>query len=170
MPYLSLSHYPDLNGKAVPGEPLELFIDGKQLKARGILFDSPLGTAVWKALKKDEIKTKSSVDDDKIRISIAFLDLAHKHGDMGDIFKRNSLTDICQDCKKGVGNKIYLDGYLVHLALTRVPVNPRTIIKSEDAMTKKAKIQTRKEDALSIVEDSELVEEIMTLLQDSLDF
>lgn len=160
MPYLSLSHYPDLNGKAVPGEPLELFIDGKQLKARGILFDSPLGTAVWKALKKDEMKTKSSVDDDKIRISIAFLDLAHKHGDMGDIFKRNSLTDICQDCKKGVGNKIYLDGYLVHLALTRVPVNPRTIIKSEDAMTKKAKIQTRKEDALSIVEDSELVEDI----------
>jgi len=160
MPYLSLSHYPDLNGKAVPGEPLELFIDGKQLKARGILFDSPLGTAVWKALKKDEIKTKSSVDDDKIRISIAFLDLAHKHGDMGDIFKRNSLIDICQDCRKGVGDKIYLDGYLVHLALTRVPVNPRTIIKSEDAMTKKAKIQTRKEDALSIVEDSELVEDI----------
>jgi len=161
MPYLSLSHYPDLNGTAVPGEPLDLFIDGKQLKARGILFDNSLGKAVWNSLKNDEIKTKSSSDDDRIRISIAFLDLAHKHG-TGDTFKRNSLDDVCQECRKGVGNKIYLDGYLVHLALTRVPVNPRTIIEPEDIMTAKSNIQTRKEDAISIVgeENSELIEQI----------
>ena len=34
MPYLSVSHYPDLNGKAVPGEPLEVYIDGNQLKQK----------------------------------------------------------------------------------------------------------------------------------------
>lgn len=156
MPYLSIAHYPDLNGKAVPGQPLELFIDGKQLKAKGILFDSTLGKAVWKSLKQDENLPEN---EKRIRISIAFLDLAHKHGEGGKVFKRESSTSICSECAKGEGNKIYLDGYLVHLALTRVPVNPRTIMQ-EDAMTKKSKIETRKEDAVSIVGDEALVDEI----------
>jgi hypothetical protein len=156
MPYLSIAHYPDLNGKAVPGQPLELFIDGKQLKAKGILFDSTLGKAVWKSLKQDENLPEN---EKRIRISIAFLDLAHKHGEDGKTFKRESSTSICSECAKGEGNKIYLDGYLVHLALTRVPVNPRTIMQ-EDAMTKKSKIETRKEDAVSIVGDEAIVDEI----------
>jgi hypothetical protein len=152
MPYLSISHYPDLGGMAVPGEPLELFIDGKQLKARGYLFDNKLGNAVWKSLKEDE---KKSPDEDKIRISIAFLDLAHKHGELGKVYNRLSETELCEECVDGVGNKIYLDGYLVHLALTRVPVNPRTLMEIK-SMTKK----TRKEDAESIVPDKEIIEEI----------
>jgi len=152
MPYLSISHYPDLGGMAVPGEPLELFIDGKQLKARGYLFDNKLGNAVWKSLKEDE---KKSPDEDKIRISIAFLDLAHKHGELGKVYQRLSETELCEECMDGVGNKIYLDGYLVHLALTRVPVNPRTLMEIK-SMTKK----TRKEDAESIVPDKEIVDEI----------
>lgn len=160
MPYLSLAHYSDLNGKAVPGQPLELFIDGEQLKAKGILFDTRLGRAVWKNLKLDEMKQKSGVDDDRIRISIAFLDLAHKHGENGKVFERKSRNSVCPECKNGVGEKIYLDGYLVHLALTRVPVNPRTIMEPEDAMAKKSQIKSRKEDAVSIVGDEELVEEI----------
>lgn len=155
MPYLSIAHYPDLNGTAVPGEPLELFVDGKQLKARGILFDTKLGNAVWKSLQKDENRTP---DKEPIRISIAFLDLAHKHGENGKVWERKSLTSLCPECATNTGNKIYVDGYLVHLALTRVPVNPRTRMTVEKSMTKK--IQTRKEDALSIVEDSNLVEEI----------
>lgn len=160
MPYLSIAHYPDLNGLAVPGTPTTIYIDGKQLKAKGILFDKPLGREVWKSLKQDELQTKSDTNKNKIRISIAFLDLAHKHGENGEVFKRESLDSVCAECRKGVGEKIYLDGYLVHLALTRVPVNTRTIIQPEDAMTKKSQIQTKKEDALSIVEDSNLVEEI----------
>lgn len=160
MPYLSIAHYPDNNGKAVPGQPLELFIDGTQLKAKGILFDTPLGRAVWKSLKLDEIKTKSNTDNDRIRISIAFLDLAHKHGETGDIFVRDSFTATCPECKAGVGSKIYVDGYLVHLALTRVPVNPRTLMEPEDIMAKKSQIQTRKEDALSILGDESLVDAI----------
>jgi len=156
MPYVSLAHYSDLNGKAVPGQPIELFIDGERLKAKGIMFDTPLGRAVWKSLKEDE---KLVDDEDRIRISIAFLDLAHKHGESGQVFERKSATAVCPQCLKGEKNKIYLDGYLVHLALTRVPVNPRTILE-EDAMPKKSQIKTRKEDAVSIVGDEELVNEI----------
>lgn len=155
MPYLSIAHYNDGNGVAVPGEPLELFIDGKQLKAKGVLFNTPLGTAVWKSLKADE----QGLDENKIRISIAFLDLAHKHGDGGSTFHRKSLSDVCPECKSGKGEKIYLDGYLVHLALTRVPVNPRTIMEPEDVMAKKSKIETKKDDAISIIGE-ELTQEV----------
>ena len=35
MPYLSISHYPDLNGEAVPGMPEAVYIDGKFFKAKG---------------------------------------------------------------------------------------------------------------------------------------
>ncbi len=160
IPYLSIAHYSDLNGTAVPGETLEIFIDGNQLKAKGILFDNAMGRAVWKSLKADELIDKNSVDKKRIRISIAFLDLAHKHGEDGEVFERKSLNSICPDCLKGKENKIYLDGYLVHLALTRVPVNPRTIMQAEDIMPKKSTIKTRKDDALSILGDEELVDQI----------
>lgn len=160
MPYLSIAHYPDGNGKAVPGEVRELFIDGKQLKAKGTLHDTKLGRAVWKSLKEDELNYKNAIDTDRIRISIAFLDLAHKHGEDGKVFRRNALTDMCQECQRGVGEKIYLDGYLVHLALTRVPVNPRTImLPEEELMAKKSKPVTKMQDAIAVVGDAELVEE-----------
>lgn len=156
MPYLSIAHYPDANGTAVPGQPSDLFVDGDQLKAKGVLFENDLGKQVWKSLKLDE---NNPTNDKKIRISIAFLDLAHKHGEDGKVFTRNSMADVCPDCVKKVGNKIYLDGYLVHLALTRVPVNPRTKMQPEDIMARKSEIQTRKEDAASIVGE-ELANEI----------
>ena len=160
MPYLSIAHYQDGNGKAVPGDVRELFIDGKQLKAKGTLHDTKLGRAVWKSLKEDELNYKNSIDTDRIRISIAFLDLAHKHGESGKVFHRNALTDLCPECQRGVGEKIYLDGYLVHLALTRVPVNPRTIMLPEDElMAKKSKPVTKMEDAVAVVGDAGLVEE-----------
>lgn len=161
MPYLSISHYSDLNGDAVPGEPLELYVDGNQadarLRAKGILFDSPLGHSVFRALKEDKVKNP----DEKIRISIGFLDLAHKHGENGKLFVRESRTSVCPDCASGVGQKIYVDGYLVHLALTRVPVNTRTeMVLEEKSMATKAK-KTRKEDAASIV-GKDLAEELDT--------
>ncbi len=159
MPYLSIAHYSDGNGSAVPGEVRELFIDGNQLKAKGTLHDTKLGLAVWKSLKQDEINYKNDLDTDRIRISIAFLDLAHRHGEDGAIFRRKSFTDVCPECQRGVGEKIYLDGYLVHLALTRVPVNPRTIIQ-EDVMTKKAKPTTKFDDAASVLGDEGLADAV----------
>lgn len=156
MPYVSLAHYPDLNGEASLGEPLVIYTDGNRLKAKGFMYDTPLGRAAWNGIKKDENLPK---DEDKIRISIAFLDLAHKHGEDGKVFERKSLSSRCPDCAKGKGEKIYVDGYLVHLALTRKPVNPRTAME-EDIMAKKSQITTRKEDAVSIVGDAELVDAI----------
>lgn len=127
MPYLSVSHYPDLNGKAVPGEPFELFIDGNRLKAKGVLFDNPLGHSVWRSLKEDKYKSP----EEKIRISIGFLDLAHRHGE-GQMWVRESLYSLCPECLQGVGDKVYMKGYLIHLALTRVPVNTRTEFTEEE--------------------------------------
>lgn len=154
MPYLSLSHYPDLNGEAVPGEPLEIYIDGNQLKAKGLLHNNPLGHAVWRSLKED----KNKQPDEKIRISIGFLDLAHKHGEDGELFVRDSLYSLCSECLQGIGDKIYVKGYLVHLALTRVPVNQRTEMVLEEKSMAKKKL-TRKDDAASIVGE-DLAEEV----------
>lgn len=152
MPYVSISHYPDLNGKAVPGKPVEVFVDGNRLKAKGILFDSPLGHKVYRSLKDDKYKNT----EEKIRISIGFLDLAHKHGDGGNTWVRQSAYDLCPECLEGVGDKVYLKGCLIHLALTRVPVNKRTeMVLEEKSMAKR----TRKEDAESIV-GKDVAEEI----------
>src|SRR5687768_17603081 len=108
MPYVSVSHYPDLNGEAVPGEPIQLYVEGNgekaKLKAKGILYDSPLGHAVWRSLKEDKHKNP----EEKIRISIGFLDLAHKHGEDGDLFVREGLHSVCSQCLEGVGEKIYV--------------------------------------------------------------
>jgi hypothetical protein len=148
MPYLSLSHFSDLDGEAVPGKLDSIYVDGKCLKAKGNFIDNNLGRICWKALNKDF--AEHIPDDKRIRISIAFLDLAHKHGD-GEVFERKSLTSVCKECAEGVGDKTYLKGYLVHLAMTRVPVNPRAEMEVEKSMSKK----TREEDAASIVGEEE---------------
>lgn len=147
MPYLSIAHYKSGEGrKNVPGEPSNVYLDGKALKSTGILYDTPLGRAVFKSLQKDLVEKR----DDKIRVSIGFLDTEHTHGDKYT-FTRKSLTDKCPLCKEGVGDKIYKKGHLVHLALTRVPANPRTDVEVEKSMT------TKREDAESIIEDEEVI-------------
>jgi hypothetical protein len=150
MPYVSISHYPDLNGEAVPGIPEAVYTDGETLKAKGKFFDTKLGQNCYKSIADD----LSTPEDKKIRVSIAFLDLAHQHGD-GPVFKRESLADSCPQCEDGIGDKKYLEGYLVHFALTRVPVNQRASVEVDKSM---AKI-TRKQDAASII-DPDLAEEL----------
>lgn len=149
MPYLSVAHYKSGKGRVnVPGEPQSVYVDGKALKSKGILYASPLGKAVFKSLRQD-IEEKS---DNKVRISIGFLDLEHEHEVEGKrfVFTRKSLSDKCHLCKSGEGTKIYKKGHLVHLALTRVPANPRTDIEVEKSMT------TKLEDAKSIIQDEEV--------------
>jgi hypothetical protein len=150
MPYVSISHYPDLNGEAVPGIPEAIYTDGDTLKAKGKFFNTKLGQNCYRAIADD----LSTPENKKISVSIAFLDLAHQHGN-GPVFHRNSLADTCSQCEEGIGDKKYLDGYLVHLALTRVPVNQRATVEVDKSM---AKI-TRKQDAASII-DPELAEEL----------
>lgn len=151
MPYISIAHYKSGAERVnVPGEPKNIFLDGDSvkcaLKAKGVLYDTPLGKAVFKSLQKDLVEKR----EDKIRISIGFLDLEHSHGDKFT-FTRKALGDKCPLCKEGVGDKIYKKGHLVHLALTRVPANPRTDMEVERSMT------TKREDAESIIEDEEVI-------------
>jgi hypothetical protein len=148
MPYMSIAHYKTGSGKVnVPGEVSRVYVDGKALKSTGVLYDTPLGRAIYKSLEKD-LTEKSETP---VRVSIGFLDLEHSHGDRFT-FVREALGEKCPLCKEGIGDKIYKKGHLVHLALTRVPANPRTNLELEQkSMT------TKLEDAKSVIEDEEVL-------------
>jgi len=157
-PYLSVSHYPDLNGKGVPGPVDTVYIDGNRLKATGRFDDTPIGRACFESICADLYGEDPIPEDEKIRISIAFLDWKHKHKSSGVIFERSEEDPICPEClrelfKGEYEGREFLLGHLIHLGMTRVPVNKRTDMEVERSMT------TRKEDAASIVGD-ELAEEL----------
>jgi len=161
MPYVSISHYKSGKDKVnVPGEVKSVYVDGEALKSTGTLYDTPLGKAVYKSLKKDLVEKAGS----PIRISIGFLDTEHSHADKYT-FTRKSISDKCPLCREGIGDKIYKKGFLVHLALTRVPANPRTAMELEQkSMT------TKIQDAESIIEDEEIIKtlELKSLADDIL--
>ena len=159
MPYLSVAHYKSGGGKNVPGEPLAVYVDGNRLKARGILYKNKLGHAVFDAMLED-LYGKKEKSENKIRISIGFIDLEHSHGDF--VFTRTELGQVCPMCLAGEGNKTYLKGQLVHLALTRVPVNPRTLMEVDRAM---GDIITKRDDAASIVGE-DLADELDNSLEE----
>lgn len=168
-PYVSLSHYPDLEGKAVPGITDRVYKDGNRLKASGHFLDTPLGRACFRAICKDlypKEKSDSEVEP-PVRISIAFLDYSHKHKSNGYLFVRSEEEPVCMECvrehfeKSGEGLE-FLKGHLIHLALTRVPANERTLI--EPMEVDKMAINTRKDDALSIVGDED--EEVLNLVDE----
>lgn len=154
MPYLSIAHYKSGSGmRNVPGLVENVYVDGTRLKSKGTLHNNDLGLAVWESLRQDQYIKKSDPDHNPVRISIGFLDLEHKHvGVAGPefTFTRSHAGEICPLCEQGVGGKIYMKGQLVHLALTRVPVNPRTEMVAEKSMDE---ITTRKDDAKSIIGD-----------------
>ncbi len=163
MPYLSLSHYPDMNGDAIPGDVNAVYVDGKYLKSKGLMNSSPLGDAAWKALIDDLQKIKAGEEiNDKIRMSIAFLDYKHKHKSNGYIFERSSSDEFCPECLveliRGESPGLsFLDGLLIHFAMTRVPMNVDTTIDPD--MLEERSMTTRKKDAESIVGE-ELAEEL----------
>lgn len=162
MPYLSVSHYPDFNGK-VPGVIDAVYMDGNYLKSKGKFNDTPLGHKCFETICSD-LYGDTKEREDKVRISIAFLDYVHKHKSNGYTFDRmiEEENAICPECLKEMikgasQGKIYLKGHLIHLALTRVPVNTRTSMEVDKSMANK--ILTRKDDAATIVGD-ELAEEM----------
>src|SRR5688572_634737 len=153
MPYLSIAHFKaGSNKKNVPGEPISVFIDGNRLKSKGILYNSDMGRKTFDALCDDLYKKKSDPTHKPVRISIAFLDLEHKHQSQTSqtefTFVRERVGQICPLCAQGIGGKIYTKGQLIHLAMTRVPVNPRTEMSVERSMDE---ITTKKQDAESII-------------------
>src|SRR3990167_2151848 len=97
MPYLSVSHYGDYDGKAVPGVIDSIYVDGNVLKGKGIFNDTELGRACFKAVC-DDLYGSNKESEDKVRISIGFLDYSHLHKATGNIFVRESLDEICSEC------------------------------------------------------------------------
>ena len=158
MPYLSISHYRSGGGKNLPGDVSSVYQDGNRLKAHGVLKNNDLGLAVFRALSKD-LSGAADENTNPVRISIAFLDLKHEHAtETGNYtFERKSLKERCPLCEEGIGQKTYLAGQLVHLAMTRVPVNPRTSMEVERMDDT---IVTKKQDAESII--GELAEALVT--------
>lgn len=152
-PYLSIAHYrAGVGGKNLPGSIESVYVDGGQLKSKAYLHDNPLGRALFDAICSDVEQRKSGVSDFKpVRVSIGFLDLEHEHITSGKsiTFTRTGLGQKCPLCEDGVGGKIYKKGQLVHLATTRVPVNPRTGTSLEEKSM--GEIITKKDDAASIV-------------------
>jgi hypothetical protein len=73
MPYLSLSHYPDLNGMGLAGPTQGLYVDGNALKAKGVFSDTKLGRTCFKSIC-DDLYSEEKSDTEKIRISIGFID------------------------------------------------------------------------------------------------
>lgn len=157
-PFLGISHYPDLDGLADAGPSEQMYIDGNRFKASGFFYndnDHPLGKALFNAVRQEsELIQKGETIEKPIRISAAWWDLAHLHGNFS--FERKSINDICPMCAKGQKeDKQYLKGQLDHFAATRVPIHSATSLDLEQkSMT------TRKEDANSIIDDPELVDEI----------
>jgi hypothetical protein len=155
LPYLSISHYPDLNGDAVPGVVEEIYVDGNRFKAKGYYYDNPIGRSTFESVCNDLYNPERQNADDKVRVSIAFLDYKHRHKDSDFVFERSEVSDSCPECMKELiefalegkepQGKEFLRGHLIHLAHTRVPVNTRTSLEVDKSMT------TRKEDAASIV-------------------
>lgn len=175
MPYLSVSHYPDMNGKAVPGNVDKVFMDGSRLKALGEFSDTPLGRACYKSVRQSIYSEEKSDTEDKVRISIAFLDMKHKHKETGFVFERSASDDLCPECFTDMlssllvddfepSGKQFMKGHLVHLAMTRVPVNKRT----EMEMRSMDEILTREGDAASIV-GKDLAEELQESLEETLE-
>ena len=162
MPYLSIAHYKAGTSMGnVPGAVDSVYMDGTRLKSKGTLHDSPMGRKVFDALREDLYMEKSgNVDHRPVRISIGFLDLEHEHvpqvsGGQHFTFTRTDTGQICPLCSQGIGGKIYKKGQLIHLAMTRVPVNPRTRMSVEKSMDD---IITKRDDAKSII--GELAEEL----------
>jgi len=149
-PFLGVSHYPSMDGYGEAGPTEKMYIDGNRFKAAGSFYNDeehPIGKALFEAVCAEQslIKRGEQIDE-PMRISAAWWDLQHSHGDF--VFTRKNLTDKCPLCQKGEPRH-FLDGQLDHWAVTRVPMNPRTDLELEEKSM--ANKRTRKEDAESIV-------------------
>lgn len=156
-PYLSVSHYqrphdvPEikralLGDTGVPGNITTIEITSQdQLLLSGEIFQNPLGLAAYNALQSDRFNEDQET---KIRSSIGFYDYGHAHGRY--IFIRSNNNPTCPLCALGVEGVQFMFGELDHLALTRVPVNPRTTMMIGDTEMA-ARGKTRQDDAASII-------------------
>jgi len=151
LPYLGVAHYLDMEGEAIVGQTDRVWVDADIFKARGTFADGPLADAAFKAIQEDIRLNRPT--DQRVRVSIAFVDWGHDHEGAGT-FTRKSLLDRCPHCDSGAGEKVYKSGQLVHLALTRRPAYVETTIALEERS-----MSARRDDAASVVGE-ELADEL----------
>jgi len=166
LPYVSVAHYRDHDGKSSAGKATSVFIDGEKFKAKGIFEsqDPRVADAVFRSIQQD-IADKVP-DNVRVRVSILFADWQHKHRD-GSIFIRKSLADVCPVCAQlgkiaAIGE--FQKGQLIQLAVTRGPVNKRTEV--EAGFVEERSTGGMKADAASIVGE-DLANEIDAREQES---
>lgn len=159
MPYLSVSHYSDFGGLGVAGATDKMSYkpsdDGNHyiFRAAGTFsMDNPLnlGEDLLKRvlIEQNMVAKGENLPQPPMRVSAAWIDLAHRHGDV--LFVRRSLMERCPLCEAGVGDKFYRQGQLVHFAVTRVPINPDTPFGLEERKSAAMPI-TKLDDAESLV-------------------
>lgn len=170
--YLSVAHYMDMEvplelrskfgDKTSAGPITEMFISDNRFRVRGTYAPTPLGTAVMQSVRADHAMRRPL--EESVRLSLGFLDLKHSHRSDGFVFTRRSLSDVCPRCAAGEGGRRFLDGELVHIAVTRVPVNPRTPFDNDAEVQQMSDnaITTVRDDAASIVGE-ELADELEAL-------
>jgi cation transport regulator len=161
-PFLGVSHYPSLGGYGEAGTTDRLYVDGNRFKVGGQFADTAIGRALFEAVRAelDTIK-RGEVPTNPIRISAAWWDIQHAHGDFK--FTRKSLRDRCPMCEEGL-ERSFLKGQLDHFASTRVPMNPRTSLELEEKSMPKT---TRRDDAASIIPE-DLADELEERARDEL--
>lgn len=171
-PYVSLAHYDALSPDLILGTTEKLYVDGNRLKAVGTFnMDSKFGRAAYKSIVDDLASKESKASKlGRIRISIGFIDWEHIHKSDGYKFtrKEDELDDMCPYCLKELltGNKsgkTFTKGHLIHFALTRVPMNERTLMEAKSMADQ---ILTVEDDAKSIVGE-ELMSELGELVAPS---
>lgn len=166
LPYLSIAHYGALGGAGIAGDTVAMWIDGNAFKVKGTFRNNSAGRALYGTVKR-EMADPTIESDNRVRMSIAFADLAHNHGDQE--FIRRSLDELCARCEAGQLPDEYTDGHLIHIAATRIPVNRRTEIEVGGPIeARSSKARTRRDDAASIV-GSELADQLERLAREGLE-
>ena len=162
-PFLGVSHYPSLDGFGEAATTDKRYVDGNRFKVGGQFADMPIGRALFAAVREElDLIKRGEAPDDPIRISAAWWDIQHAHGDSFK-FTRKSLADRCPMCEEGLA-RVFLKGQLDHFAATRVPMNPRTSLELEEKSMSKV---TRRDDAASIIPE-DLADELEERVQEEL--
>lgn len=146
--YVDIAHfsyyYPELRSLVRTGEVDQLYRDGRYIKGWAFDYeDNPFAEASWEQIRRG---ARGELDFE-ISCSLGFMP------DYGNVGYENGVFTY-----RGGRNKAYMD----HLAKTAFPANPDAeIVPEEVAMaTKSTKGPTLAEDALKVLGDPELVEEL----------
>lgn len=147
-PALVVSHFDDPRPESkytatpdifVAGHTTDIYVDGNLPKAKGVFADTPLGNALFNAVKIDQ--QLELPHEERIRISMAF------RPEPGGLQKSDA------------GHNVFTKGSIRHYAATRVPIVGSTNIEVGGLELKSDIKLTKKQDAESIVGE-EFAEEL----------